>query len=363
MNDSINNEGIPLFAAIKTFYENGNDILSAICSLVLVTIIDTEDMGEIQSRFGDKYHLSIPGAVLQTVLKRLKRNGLIDYGSRFSNVVRSTEGCKESDKLLTSVGDLNREFASLIRKLEDFFETKRYPKLADPNKQLLKFIDDNLGFASRVLTTGSSPTAKNMSRIAEYILHVEKSDPEAYILLQNIFFGRLYLSMIRTRTEYSSNVNMEPIDLFLDTSILMSLLGLHGKADKDSSKELIKVLEDATNVKVCIFTDTLDEARRLLSSFQSESINYTRNIGVGSIHYELKRQGYDRHRVALLIESLDKKVQEMGVSILELPFKERTSEYGNIESNLRTWSELLEVPKAQKTLEHDVNVLYGVGIC
>jgi len=362
MSNNINHEGIPLFAAIKTFYENGSDILSAMSSLVLVTIVDTEGIEKIQTRFSDKYNMSIPNPVLQTVLKRLKRSSLIDYGPHFSKVIRTANGCKESEKLLTSVSDLNREFISLISKLEKFFELKKYPKLRDPNAQLLKFIDDNLGFASRVLTSGSRPSAENMSRIAEYILHVEKSDPETYVLLQNIFFGRLYLSMIRTRTEYSSNINMEPIDLFLDTSILMSLLGLHGKIDRESSNELIKVFHDASNIRVCIFTDTLDEARRLLTSAQNESISYNKNMGVGSIHHELKRQGYDRHRITLLIESLDEKVHKMGVSILDLPFEDHTSGYDDMKSNLRTWSELIEAPKMQKTLEHDVNVLYGIGI-
>jgi|GEM_PF-1535127 len=356
-------EGIPLFAAIKTFYENGNDILSAVCSLVLVTITDDDTITQIQTNFKEKYKVAIPTPVLQTVLKRLKRNDLLSYDGHFTFVTRTTNGCFEADKLQSSINDLNREFKALINSLNKFFDAKKYTRLSSADKALLKFIDDNLGFASHVLASSDSvPDNKSMSRIAEYILHVEKSEPEIYILLQNVFFGRLYLSMIRTRTEYSSNVNMEPTDLYLDTSILMSLLGLHGKLDKESSSELIGVLSAASNVNICVFDETLDESRRLLESSINGIIDYTKNISVSSIPYELKKQGYDRHRVSLLIESLPQKVEELGLQIRELPASERTQEYNNIESNLSTWCELINAPKGQKTLDHDTKILHAISV-
>lgn len=354
-------DGTPLFAAIKTFYENGNDILSAICSLVLVTVVDGDDLQRVKQHFSETYLLDIPSPVLKTILKRLKRNSKVKYAAQVTNIVKTENGNKESDELLNSVRELGREYRSLITNLHQFFDARGYERLSNPEKDLLTFIDQNIGFASNALALQGKSVSADTSRIAEYILHVEHSDPGAYVLLQNIFFGRLYLSMIKTRNEYSMNVKMEPTTLYLDTSIVMRLLGLDGEQDEADSRELLAVIMTAANVRVKIFSVTLDEARRLLESIQKEAVTYTKNIAVKSIHYNLRLKGYDRHRMTLLIESLEQRILDLGIEIEELRKIEPDAEYKDIESELNTWASLLEAPKTNNTLTHDASILYAIS--
>lgn len=361
MNSSNSYEGITLFAAVKTFYESGNDILSAVCSLCLVTVSDGENLEDIKTHFHDRYKVEMPSAVLGTILKRLKRNQLLDYGPHFSGVQLSGKGKQEAASLSLSIDGLNRDFAALVGDMNAFFEKRSYPKLQAPEKELISFIDENLGYTSLALTSRQGGQEVG-SHIAEYILHVENANPSMFVLMQNIFFGRLYLSMIKTRADYSANVNMEPTEVFLDTSLVMSLLGLHEKVDCDNAKELLAILANASNVSVCIFSETLNEARRLINAYKPGVIDFTHNIPVRSIHYQLRLQGYDRHRISLLLETLEDRVDKLGIKIKDLPFADENDDnYEEIRSELSTWAELMDHPKSIKTLDHDAKALYVVS--
>lgn len=352
-------EGITLFAAVKTFYENGNDILSAVCSLALVTIVDGESVLNAKMHFEEKYTVSMPTSMMHTILRRLRKNGLISYGAALSNIILTEHGRIESERLNSSVNNLRRDFTALVAELNSFFDSRNYEKPSKPDKALLDFIDQNLGFASQAMTsTANKKEIKDTTHIAEYIVHIEKNEPSLFVLLQNIFFGRLYLSIIKTRTDFSSNVKMEPTKVYLDTSIVLNLLGLDGSEELERSKELLGILLAAKNIQVGVFSESLDEATRLLQTYMSEFQDFTPNIKVGSIFYELKRQGYDRYRIGLLIESLEEKVQALGITIEHLPSITDDKAYASLSSDLSTWAELLENPKNQNALEHDAKILH-----
>lgn len=242
---SENSIGTILFAAVNTLYADGRDMLSAISQLMIVCIERNDSLDGIAKKFEEKYKMdNIPTGVVRTIAKRLKSEGLVEYSnirsSSNANITLTSAGVSSRDRLLQSVSSLDRELNDLVEGMRDFFRSNGYRLPKNPAQEIINFIDQNMVLTSAILTRSDTGNFQISSNIAKYILYIEENDANRFKFLQNMFFGRLYLSIMKTRSEFSKNVKFDDIDFYIDTSILLSALNLHDEESNNQAHDLYR---------------------------------------------------------------------------------------------------------------------------
>lgn len=356
-------DNLTLFATIRTLHAQGNDLLSAICSLVLQSIEDGASIDSVQATFGANYLTDIPLDSARTVLKRLKSYGFVEYGSNFSNIKLTDTGRQEKSKLQKSVRDLRRDFTALVDDMRIFYINKKYSEPKNYEQELLLFIDQNIGYTSSIMRGSKHGTLKSANHVAEYFAHLEQSSPEKFKLLQNIFFGRVYINIIRTRDTYAKNIILDATKVYLDTNLLLSILGFHDDSSTKQAKELLDILRKTQKIDVLVFDETIIEARQLLQSAGKEMSRYSSRIPVDSIYYKLKVLGHTKESITILMENLENSINQEGIGIVTIPIIDEDSiDYKTLAADISSASTSLDRPKAGNALRHDARILSAIKI-
>lgn len=354
-------DSITLFAAVKTLHSEGHDLLSAISSLVLQCIESNDSFDDVRQRFRREYVTEIPEDMLRTILKRLKHKNLVEYESKFSNIrLKIPEGVQRRSDLQDSTSSLQREFSSLIEGMKVYYASRKYPLPGNFEKELIAFIDQNIGDTSSLMS-GSGVVGCNQKRVAGYIACIEKSDPAKFKLLQNVFFGRVYIDIIKTRSDYSKNITLKPVKIYLDTNIILSVLGFDDKADKQRADELLQILRQTPKIELLVFDETVSEARQRIHYASNEMQTYSSNIAVDSLAFRLKRAGYTKESLVPMIENLETSITDQGIKIVPLPtINEESKVYKEVSESINSESVKLDRQKAPKTLRHDTLILCAI---
>ena len=104
-------------AAIRTFYNDNDDgdlgLLGAICDIVLSVIKNGMIADEVREEYLSTYFSNIPRDVLETALKRLKKDEKIHYASRHYNIYLTQKGEDVKAEHKKSIIETNRDFSSL----------------------------------------------------------------------------------------------------------------------------------------------------------------------------------------------------------------------------------------------------------
>lgn len=356
-------DSITLFAAVKTLHSEGHDLLSAISSLVLQCIESNDSFDDVRQRFRGEYVTEIPEGSLRTILKRLKQKCFVEYGAKFSDIRLTPEGVQRKAELRNSISGLRRDFYSLIHDMKKYYIVNKYDLPNDLEKELLLFIDQNIGYTSNLLRGYNRSTTSNHAHIASYIANIERNDSDKFKLLQNIFFGRVYINIIKTRDTYAKNVSLGMTKVYLDTNILLSLLGFHDASYEQQANELLSILIQARKIEILVFDETVTEARRLLKAADKEFGKYTNNIPVDSLYYRLKRNGHTKESVTILMEQLETRIDSLGIKIVSLPvLNEDSNDYKKISSEISSEAARSGRPKPGATLRHDARALLAVKL-
>lgn len=342
-----------LIALLKTLHEQGHDSWSAFSELALAVIEDGQNLEEFSRKFYVTYKMDLPDSVIYTVLARLKRDRLIQYKERIGPYHLTEPGKQNANKVISSADIFKREFDLLIKDLRSYLNTKSI-KIQSVEKEFIKFIDDNLAFTTNIISGSKAQNrySKNQIEIASYISNLEGRNGTIFKILQNIFFGRLYLEIFNHRAPIDKAAKFDKLEIFLDTNVVLVLLGLQDRSQKKSLLALIKALQDDKNIEVKVLDVTITELTRTLL-FASSKGNLLKDYRVDSLAWRLKELGYDSVAVAALVEDLPDKLKQMGIA-------EETVYNEASDSNCRLIQDLSDQynqGKSQNAIEHDASAL------
>lgn len=357
-----NSDSIALYAAVKTLHKDGHDMWSAVASLTLLVVTEPAKPTDVAIAFAEKYEIAVPQDALNTILSRLKKDGLVNYTKL--EVSLTEAGSKAQVSLNESVKKVKREYATLC---EDFISYLKKRKAVSPEtvtSAILDFIDDNIGFTSEIITAQQRKSRAKVpaSDVADYIMHLERTNTSLFDLLQNIFFGRLYLSLIKTRTELDKDAKFDRLTVYLDTNVLFSILDLHDEVVCRSAKELLALLKaQKEKISVAVFEPTLDEALSVLNGHAKDPNGYVEGMKVDSVHYRLRLKQVDREDILLLIETLREKIEDLGIEIVKLPDLDQENVDKTVQG-ISAYAFVNDQVKAVKALDHDATAYESVRV-
>jgi len=319
------NEKITIFAAIKSFYELNNDLLSVFGDIVFQALPTNSKVSlEILARILEKtIGMEIPISVLRTILKRLRRRGFVVYNNLHDinneSICLSEVGEKEKNNVTKNFRDFERNKNALLSEIGNFINKKYKKKLNNSviEKELNLFIDNNSLGACRILQGGGLEEKNKgilQSYISEFFVESENSSPENFERLKAILYGKIICSALLTTNYFEKKAKFENLSVYLDSNIVFSLMDLHEEIYVKSAKEIIEIIRKL-GFSIKVFSFSIDEITSKLKGYLDTFEYYSPAIRVNSIYHVLRRKRVTRNDTILKITNIEKELGKLGLEI------------------------------------------------
>ena len=229
-----------------------------------------EGMTDLQLRacIHDRYGIDVPIGVLNTLLRRLRREGL---ATRTDKVNHPTDELVQREPLAPERSSVQRRITALVEKLRTFALAAGQDWSIEEAEQALRLYVEEWHRALAILAAeyrGDScqPRLVNDAAtdyvVANFFLEIQDQDPVAFewvldVIKASMITAGLYLDLGRLSQTFSDQTTA-----YLDTPNILDLL----VGDEDSraaAEELVELCREM-NVQLACFDHTRDEVRHVL---------------------------------------------------------------------------------------------------
>ncbi|NCA93952.1 MAG: hypothetical protein EOM84_02110 [Sphingobacteriia bacterium] len=314
---------ITIFAAIKSFYETDQDMISVFSNVVLQVIESNKKklLIDIQTAVSDLFEIDIPSNVLRTILKRLKKKEYICFENIDTATISLTKiGEEKRAEIFSSLKDMDREKKALLDSMGNFIQNSQCKSSISEailENELNNFIEKNFYNASLVLhgeqKTKCSFDSELHSYIADFFVKSEKSDPKNFERLKAILYGKI-ISFALLKNNFETSAKFKGSKIYLDTNIVFSLLGYHEDFYNKSASEVAKIIRKL-GLNLAVFSFTKDEIVHKLRGYLKDYGKYYSVIVVDSIYHVLKKKNISKSDVVGIIENIEKKLGELDIEV------------------------------------------------
>jgi hypothetical protein len=318
------------YAMMKALYDQGKDYLDSFWPFAIRVIPSERAVASdyVQKKLRQEYNLDVPIYVLDVILSRaedynyvrkeLKSGGFPKY--RLSPSGIDYVGKLESDK------EVERRINALLNSMKKFFEEKDLSlSLEEIEKSIMTFTSKNLDLLIKYVNPSVELPEKapqkleaNDKSLLEYVEFADQQEPDNYRTLENLVMGSIISALLYVeKPEDIARIATEKFDrceIFLDTNITFSILGLHMKEFNEPAKELMDLLKKF-NFRVEIFSFTIDEISRVLFAYSKENYRYPTSVKVNTLYSSLKVKGWTITDVREFIINIERTLQEHGIQI------------------------------------------------
>lgn len=353
---------IVAFAALKVFYESGHDLLDVFANLILLAITPEKERSikDIRETLNEHMQYDIPTDVIRTLLKRLSKSDFVSYRNvrdvRFKSITLTEKGVARKSDVRKNYDEAKREKRAILKQLNN--RDLQYTE-EELRKELDQFIENSTKQAIFTLEKDNTISGGTLSQaqadVCSFFAEAERSDPATYERLKAFLYGQV-LSRAFLNRQFDSSAKASDLTVYLDTNIVISLLGFHEDGHNLAATETLDLAKES-GVELKIFSSTLEEIKRVLRVYLEDHAYYTEKIPVQSIYYVLKTKGYSRIDMMALIESLEKRLADLGVEIdYSFDVEELVRDEGALISKLIQYKPV----SGKKSLWHDLAAIKAV---
>ncbi len=218
--------------------------------------IQKNNLERFKDDFTKEYGLKIPINAFITILNRAVKKKIFK-----KNYGQYELTCKKKEKYDLSINSLNieRKFAKAISSIIKFSNDEKYKvefEKEDIENALLSFLEEHDGdilFAAKdnsVLPNNVKPNKKLKYLVSSFVIFAEENEPDLFKLLFDISVGHALAGAILFPELNSFSGKLTNLNIYLDTALILSLIGYHDKFQEAAVKEFIKIL---TREKVNLF--------------------------------------------------------------------------------------------------------------
>lgn len=372
------NRTIVSLAIIKSHWDKSrSDFIDNFIPLVAGLLKENNyhevDLDKFQVDFQDRYGLLIPINALITIFNRARKSKIVyrEHGKIFAQ----KKNLHQYD-LSSSAAKIERKFKHLTNQISDFGR-KNYG-IDESNEEIenalltfLKEHDLDILFAAKDRSVLPEVKSKNKLKylVSAFSIHVFENDPNLFQFLLDISVGHALSGAILYSELSSFSGKLKGLNIYIDTPLILSIMGLNGEYKKRSVKELIDILnEEKANLFI------LDVNRGEVDAILSDCHRWL-DKGVYDLNKASRVLRYC-HRNALtdsdveqLIVSLDRFLEENNILPSTVPDYSET-EYVIDEPQLekviyKTYQSIVEdfdkeLTNSRGTITRDVAALSGI---
>ena len=321
-------EPMYMYALLNALYDKGKDYIDSFCPFIIKGLIENQilDKDGILTFLNKIYNIKMPIHVLDTILDRLNRKKLIKKRKTYFEISR--KGIEYSDTFIDEK-IIERNINALIDDIYKFCHDKNISLNEEEIKELLiEVINNNLYELIEYVNPSVSIDKSDIKfedkykLFEEYIKIANEKKPEYYKILQDMIFGSLISSILYTKS-YSDLLSMrkppvKDLVIYLDTNYFFYLFDMDHEIYTKPALEL-HALMSLNNIKIKIFSFTIDEICRVVGGYASEYYKYDPSTKVDTIYSSLKSKGWTKLQAREFILNIEKILGSKNIDVEWVP--------------------------------------------
>jgi hypothetical protein len=274
--------------------------------------------GIISDIIRTKFGLEIPPQVVQLMLKRLSRDGLLkkEHGVfHYANEI-------ENPGIESKKAESSRHISSVICGLVNFSQNTPTPlSESEASDALCCFLAEfDISCLKAYLRGTTIPDIKSkrpsdIVLVSEYAFEIQNSNPERFESFMRMVQGHMLANSLTCPDLSQGLGTYNDISFYFDTPLLVRLLGLEGNERQRAITNLVDLLLSLGG-KTKIFSHTLDELMLVIRG-AADYLNSPH--GRGAIVYESRRTGKTKADLVLFLEELEERVKNIKIAIVQTP--------------------------------------------
>lgn len=310
-------------AMLKVHVDQGSDYLDYLRPFILQVLADhkpdpvTDSV--VRKHLRDDFGLEIPERAVQIVLKRLSRH----YPLKKEAGVYRVTGDLEDPGLLAQKSKADRQITAVVSGLIEF--SKGTAKPIDSNDgavtALLAFLSQfNIPCLKAYLRGTAIPSLEGKHDaqvvcVSRYVLHLQEHDPERFDSFLVMVQGHMLANALLCPDLQSAPKTYRGVTFYLDTPLLVRLLGLEGEPKKAAISTMLTLLFNL-GATVAAFSHSRQELEHVIKG----AAKYVDSPdGRGAIVMEARRNATTKSDLLLVAGKIDELLSAAGVSVEKTP--------------------------------------------
>lgn len=273
----------------------------------------------LQEELGKSFGFKPPISAIKVFMTRARKRKLLHRENHvfIPNTQKIDElknGYHEKkDDAITSLEILRRDFTD--------FALSEFSKKLEPEEcdsLIIEFIEKNISSVTdnkRYEKSELNDKIKNTDYvIASFISHIHKINNATLKHFERFVKGMVLANYLCFADKTCQKKDYKIITVYIDTPIIVGLLGFNGKQTQKSQKEFISLLENV-GIDIKVFDITIKETEQLLCAWRDDfkKKNFKR-FNTKTLEM-LKSSGYDAERLDTEIKLLTSSIEKLGFSI------------------------------------------------
>ena len=338
--------------------------------------LEPDDLKNLKIDFKDEYGLLIPNYALLTICNRAckKRPKILNRDSGILYVDKNEVAKYDNSIKQKEVAD---KFEAIIKRIkvfayEQFNMTVMEDEISDAIIQFLKHHDLDILFAAHDLTVlpKVNSSAKYKYIISSYAIYAKEYEKENFNALADLAIGNaLACAILYSDITYTGR--LKNLNLYLDTPLILTMIGLSGKFKEDAFEELLNMLKaDEANLK--ILETTRGEVDTILSNALAVLEKGEDNINIEKAPIAVRHcldNGITASDLEMKIAGLEETLKDHGIGKSKVPDFMKSKDFQIDEEILKqtiidtykTHSpDFVLTQSKDRTIDRDVKVLAGI---
>lgn len=303
-----------------------NEISDEIDLFLPFIAVTLSDLGKLeitpeilQDELAKSFGFKPPISAIKVFITRAKKRGLLHrenhiFIPNIEKVNQWKNGYHEKkEDIAVSLELLRKDFIE--------FAKNKFDKELSPNEcdiLIEQFIYKNIASVSDAKAFEKNELKeklKNTDHVtASFISHIHKNKTSSLDHFSRIVKGMLLANYLCFADKIGTKSNYQSLTVYLDTPIVVGLLGFSGLQKQNSLKEFVTLLKNV-GINLCVFDKTLDETEQLLSAWKDDLArkNYKR-FNTKTLEL-LRHLGYDSARLDTEIKLLKSSLENMEIAV------------------------------------------------
>ena len=312
-------------AILRVTIDHGGDYLSYLQPLVLQVLVDERPelitTEVVRDHILNKFGLVLPAPTVQLVLKRITRK----YPIKREHGVYQIKGPLPDPRLISRQQEAELQIKSVVSYLYEYSQATATPlsDFDDAEEAICAFLSqfDVTCLRAYLQRTAIPPLqgdhGRNIVLVSSYIKHISDTDTKQFDNFQVLMRGHMLANALLCPNLAEAPLTYQNVTFYLDTPLVLDLLGLDAESKQKANQELIDLLQELGG-KVAIFTHTRSEVTRVLRAAADQLERPAQSSDRGVV-ITARDRGDTRSDILLFVELIDEKISEVGLAVRPNP--------------------------------------------
>jgi hypothetical protein len=267
------------------------------------------------------FGLDLPLPPVKLILSRMVKRGIAKRSENFYQLAKIT--CK-LDEFEKNQAELAIHYRTIVLSLKDYARDELGQDLTEAESEsgLLNYIDEYsiecvASFTSGdvVPVRGSKPKHWRFI-VSRFANHISSRDPDLLRYFSTVLTGRMLANALLASDLSALGARIRRTSIYIDTPLLLQILGVLGKEVQAYSREIFRLFMDA-GARLRVFSHTLDETDQVLRN--AERYLEMPSGGRGNVIVALRETGMSPSDVVLIRSRIRSLLLGEGIQIEETP--------------------------------------------